>query len=77
MTGENRSGGQLRRVILPAKLISHFIDVIAEANTARKIETCGLLLGKEVRLWRNVSPQVPVLSADPEPVIVRSAMMSS
>ena len=77
VTGENRSGGQLRRVILPAKLISHFIDVIAEANTARKIETCGLLLGKEVRLWRNVSPQVPVLSADPEPVIVRSAMMSS
>ncbi|KWU45098.1 Mov34-domain-containing protein [Rhodotorula sp. JG-1b] len=47
VTGENRSGGQLRRVILPAKLISHFIDVIAEANTARKIETCGLLLGKE------------------------------
>ncbi|TKA50042.1 hypothetical protein B0A53_06484 [Rhodotorula sp. CCFEE 5036] len=47
-TGEpRRSGGQLRRVILPAKLISHFVDIIAEANTARKIETCGLLLGKE------------------------------
>ena len=56
-TDETRSGGQLRRVILPAKLISHFIDVIAEDNTARKIETCGLLLGKEVRLWRNFFPK--------------------
>lgn len=48
-----RSGGQLRRVILPEKLISYFTDVVAEANTARKIETCGLLLGKEVRFWRD------------------------
>lgn len=78
-TGEpRRSGGQLRRVILPAKLISHFVDIIAEANTARKIETCGLLLGKEVRLWRDfLFFDKVLLSADSEPVIARSAIMSS
>ncbi|GAA5862368.1 hypothetical protein JCM3774_002493 [Rhodotorula dairenensis] len=39
--------GRLRRVVLPAGLIRHFVDAIAEENTARNVETCGLLLGKE------------------------------
>ncbi|BGP42697.1 hypothetical protein JCM10449v2_006709 [Rhodotorula kratochvilovae] len=39
------SGAPLRGVVLPARLISHFMHAIAAANTARRVETCGLLLG--------------------------------
>ncbi|GAA5823604.1 hypothetical protein JCM3770_003522, partial [Rhodotorula araucariae] len=40
------SGAPLRPVILPSRLISHFMHAIAADNTARNIETCGLLLGE-------------------------------
>ncbi|GAA6059840.1 hypothetical protein JCM10212_003752 [Sporobolomyces blumeae] len=40
------SGAPLRPVFLPARLITHFVDSVAKANTAQGIETCALLLGR-------------------------------
>ncbi|GAA5917040.1 hypothetical protein JCM8208_000765 [Rhodotorula glutinis] len=43
----NEAGVPLRPVVLPSRLISHFMHVVAAHNTARNIETCGLLLGTQ------------------------------
>ncbi|GAA6045229.1 hypothetical protein NBRC10513_007616 [Rhodotorula toruloides] len=43
------SGAPLRTLFLPEGLISDFTDTVAARNTARNIETCGLLLGKLAR----------------------------
>ncbi|KAJ6536203.1 hypothetical protein B0H19DRAFT_963261 [Mycena capillaripes] len=40
------SSPQLRTVVLPEATVPRFLSV-ATANTARNLETCGLLLGKE------------------------------
>ncbi|GAA5843272.1 hypothetical protein JCM9279_002044 [Rhodotorula babjevae] len=43
----NEAGVPLRPVVLPSRLISHFMHVVAAHNTALNIETCGLLLGTQ------------------------------
>lgn len=48
-TARNKAGVPLRPVVLPSRLISHFMHVVAAHNTALNIETCGLLLGTQVR----------------------------
>ncbi|KPV73864.1 uncharacterized protein RHOBADRAFT_16473 [Rhodotorula graminis WP1] len=45
----NEAGVVLRPVVLPSRLISHFMNVVAAHNTALNIETCGLLLGTQAR----------------------------
>ncbi|GAA5910189.1 hypothetical protein JCM6882_001767 [Rhodosporidiobolus microsporus] len=40
------SGAPLRPLLLPASLPQFFMDVVAAENTARGVETCGLLLGR-------------------------------
>ncbi|GAA5938579.1 AMSH-like ubiquitin thioesterase [Sporobolomyces koalae] len=42
---QTEGGAPLRPMILPLRLVSHFAEVVARANTANNIETCGLLLG--------------------------------
>lgn len=41
----------LRQLAVPAELCRSFLR-LAEANTSRAVETCGILCGKLVRLWK-------------------------
>lgn len=41
--------GGLRRIYLPQELVSRFLTVASE-NTARNLETCGILTGKLVSI---------------------------
>lgn len=41
----------LRQLFVPAELCQKFLK-LAEANTARAVETCGILCGKLVRSQR-------------------------
>ncbi|KAJ7186046.1 hypothetical protein C8R46DRAFT_882293 [Mycena filopes] len=45
---EKEKPGRLRTVVLPQATLSRFLG-IASANTAKNLETCGSLLGREVR----------------------------
>lgn len=49
LTAQTEGGAPLRPMFLPAGLISQFVE-IAQPNTDRNIETCGLLLGRLVSL---------------------------
>ena len=49
LTAQTEGGAPLRPMFLPANLISQFVE-IAQPNTDRNIETCGLLLGRLVSL---------------------------
>lgn len=40
----------LRHIVVPRNLCSEFLQ-LASANTAKGIETCGVLCGKLVRKW--------------------------
>ncbi|KAJ7693175.1 hypothetical protein B0H17DRAFT_933230, partial [Mycena rosella] len=46
-THRRSRGGRLRTVVLPHATLPRFL-AIAAANSARNLETCGLLLGREV-----------------------------
>ncbi|EMS20061.1 STAM-binding protein [Rhodotorula toruloides NP11] len=49
LVATTESGAPLRTLFLPERLIPHFTDIVAARNTARNIETCGLLLGRLAR----------------------------
>lgn len=44
----------LRQLAVPAELCRSFLR-LAEANTSRAVETCGILCGKLVRSWNSVA----------------------
>lgn len=44
----------LRQLAVPAELCRSFLR-LAEANTSRAVETCGILCGKLVRPWNRAA----------------------
>ena len=46
----------LRQLSVPSELCRSFLR-LAEANTSRAVETCGILCGKLVRFW-NITAQM-------------------
>lgn len=52
----------LRQLSVPSELCRSFLR-LAEANTSRAVETCGILCGKLVRFWFKAAPVSPILTA--------------
>ena len=44
----------LRMVVVPASLLSEFV-ILAHSNTQNNVETCGILAGKLVRIFKSSS----------------------
>lgn len=51
----------LQQLAVPAELCRSFLR-LAEANTSRAVETCGILCGKLVRLWTRAVVLNPLLN---------------
>lgn len=52
----------LRQLSVPSELCRSFLR-LAEANTSRAVETCGILCGKLVRFWNIASPASSIFTA--------------